>query len=771
MPLEESRLMRLKELGLNSKIALAVSALLIAAAIAISLWTLAFLEKQHDETLAKDATALASAMAETIDAKLRMVHASLIAVAATVPKDATEDYFASEAFLDRQVALHALFDNGLFIVATDGRLIGESPPRPARRGNDVSAREYFHKTIQTRKPYISKPYRSTHNPGQPALIMTAPIFDAAGKMVALLYGSMDLLGSNVLADLARQRIGETGYMFLTDGRDSVIAHPDGDRIMKPAPAPGQNELFDRAIEGYEGFGDTVTSRGVPTHEVFKRVKATGWILGINLPKQEFDAPVREARGYVLLYIAAGMLAVLLLGWLLIRRVLTPLSRMTRQVEAMVKAPDTSTRLPVAARSNEVGVLAAAFNAMLDKLAGMHDELEHRVAERTAELVGARDEAQRANRAKSDFLSAVSHDLRTPMNAILGFSQLLESGASGPLTEPQRAQVHEIRNAGNHLLALINDVLDLARIEAGKQRISIEPVRAAELIGECLSLMRPVAEARRVRLTDAAEAAEDYFVRADRTRLKQVMLNLLSNAIKYDRPGGGVRISCQRDAGTVRISVSDQGPGLTAQQCERLFEAFERLGVREEAIEGAGIGLTLSKRLVELMGGTIGVDSAVGKGSTFWVCLLRADPVEHPVALPPRAEPVDAPGASPIADPRTVLYIEDNPVNTMLMQAILSREPKLRLLCASLPEEGMAMAVAERPDLILLDIQLPGIDGYEVLRRLRADEHTRAIPVIAISANAMTGDVEAGLAAGFDAYLTKPLDIGQVLGCMRVAMHA
>jgi PAS domain S-box-containing protein len=387
----------------------------------------------------------------------------------------------------------------------------------------------------------------------------------------------------------------------------------------------------------------------------------------------------------------------------------------------------------------------------------------------AALRAARDEAERANRSKSEFLSAMSHELRTPMNAILGFGQLLESDPALGLPEGQKGYVREILRAGEHLLELINDVLDLARIEAGKQEVRLEPVQVSTLVDECLSLMQPVAGVRGIGLREAAQLPDEHFVIADRTRLKQVLLNLLSNAIKYNRAGGSVQVTCETDADALRISVSDTGNGLSPEQCQRLFRAFERLGAESGTIEGAGIGLVLCRRLVDLMQGSIGLHSVVDQGSTFWVRLARAQPQSMPAAHPVMAARVAA--AAPSVDrSSTVLYIEDDPVNTLLMEAMVGREPGVRLITAPLPEVGLELAHAAQPDLILLDIQLPGMDGYEVLRRLRAADSTRAIPVIAISANAMRGDIEHGLAAGFNDYLTKPIEMSRLLGVLRTTLR-
>jgi PAS domain S-box-containing protein len=399
----------------------------------------------------------------------------------------------------------------------------------------------------------------------------------------------------------------------------------------------------------------------------------------------------------------------------------------------------------------------------EALLALNAELEQRVQRRTLELEHARDEALAANRAKSEFLSRMSHELRTPMHAILGFGQLLDSDPDLALPPTARAQLQEILRAGGKLLGLINELLDLARIDVGQLEMKLEPVPLQPLMEQCLRLIEPVARQHRVRLPAAVSVAGG--VLADRERLKQVLLNLLSNAIRHNRRGGEVGVHAQVDAATLRLTVSDTGPGLDAQQQDRLLHAFERLGVDAGAVDGAGIGLALSKRLVELMHGRIGLDSRLGQGSRFWVEFARAD---ADAAADAGADPV--PAVSAPREGGTVLYIEDNPVNALLMQAMLAQQTGWTLIGAELPEQGLQLACEQRPDLILLDIQLPGIDGYEVLRRLREDARTRRIPVVAISANALRADVERGLAAGFDDYLTKPLDQRLLVATLQRLLH-
>jgi len=387
---------------------------------------------------------------------------------------------------------------------------------------------------------------------------------------------------------------------------------------------------------------------------------------------------------------------------------------------------------------------------------VHDITDRKEGE--AALILARNEAERANQAKSLFLSRMSHELRTPLNAILGFGQLLECDPQYPLPAPQQENVGLILQAGRHLLELINEILDLSRIEAGKFSLSLEAVELLPVFQECRRLVMPAAEARGIRIASTS-AGGCNAVLADRTRLRQVFLNLLSNAVKYNHPEGSVTVSCARRGDALRIGITDTGPGLSQEQQALLFKPFERLDADKQAIEGTGIGLALSKRLVELMHGEIGLESSPGVGSTFWVELPVAElPADrHTQSLP--VAPAAAVAASRLW---SILYIEDNAANMRLMERILRKREGVCLITAERPDRGLELAAAQRPDLILLDINLPEMDGYQVLTRLRAMPETRAIPVVGISANAMTKDLERARAALFDGYLTKPLDIPALL---------
>jgi PAS domain S-box-containing protein len=386
------------------------------------------------------------------------------------------------------------------------------------------------------------------------------------------------------------------------------------------------------------------------------------------------------------------------------------------------------------------------------------------------LKEAKEAAEAANEAKSDFLSRMSHELRTPMNSILGFGQLLQRHRLAP---EQARSVEHILKAGRHLLNLINEVLEIARIEANQQQLSLEPVHAATLLNEALALVRPTAEQRPVQLALGAPHGADAYVRADQQRLMQVLLNLLSNAIKYNRAGGTVELLARRtagveDTGFLAIGVRDTGPGIPPERLGELFVAFSRLGAEGSGVEGTGLGLALSRRLVEVMGGELRVESTVGEGSTFWV--------ELPLTESPRGrlEPARADAPRPeraTRAARTLLYVEDNLANLDLVETILFERPEIDLIPALQGRLGLQLAREHRPDLILLDLHLPDLSGEAVLHELRADERTRDIPVLVISADATTHRVARLRAAGAREYLTKPLDVDQFLGAVDAALSA
>ncbi len=373
---------------------------------------------------------------------------------------------------------------------------------------------------------------------------------------------------------------------------------------------------------------------------------------------------------------------------------------------------------------------------------------------------ARREAERANRAKSEFVSRMSHDLRTPLNAMLGFAQLLDMDN---LTPDQRESVTQILEAGRHLLDLMNEVLDISRIESGNLSLSLEPVALAEVVDQVVKLMRPIGATKQVDVQALPSTAGDRHVRADRLRLNQILLNLMSNAVKYNREGGRVTLSCEdREGGRVRLSITDTGAGIRPEKLALLFTPFERLGAEKTGIEGTGLGLALSRGLAEAMGGQLGVTSEIDRGSTFWIEL--AGVAAGGVQDAPSSQETRTDGPRPADSIRgTILYIEDNVSNVRLVERLLTRRrPGVTLLHASDGAIGISMALEHKPDLIFLDLHLPDTPGDEVLRRLWEDTRTRDIPVAILTADATVGQSRRLIATGAKAYLTKPLDVSKIL---------
>ncbi|WP_306657517.1 hybrid sensor histidine kinase/response regulator [Massilia scottii] len=415
-------------------------------------------------------------------------------------------------------------------------------------------------------------------------------------------------------------------------------------------------------------------------------------------------------------------------------------------------------------------LRGVFAAARDVTERQH--FEQAMQANNVELEAARAAAEKANQAKSDFLSSMSHELRTPLNGVLGFAQLMASDEPPPSVKQQRS-INQILKGGWYLLRLINEILDLAQIESGKVSISTEPMSLTDVLDDCYELVGPQAAARGIFLLFPTPGTP-FYINADRVRVKQVLINLLSNAIKYNSAHGSVHVDCSsRAGGMVRVAVTDTGAGLGREQVAQLFQPFNRLGQESGTEEGTGIGLVVTKQLVELMGGTIGVESDPGRGSRFWVEFAAC-------AAPAAIAPLSASDAAALARARpapgvalrTLLYVEDNPANLLLVEQLMDRRPDLKLLTAIDAHLGIALARAYQPSVILMDINLPNLSGFGALRMLRGYAETAHIPVLALSANAMPRDIARGMEAGFFRYLTKPIQIAEFMEALDLALaHA
>lgn len=438
----------------------------------------------------------------------------------------------------------------------------------------------------------------------------------------------------------------------------------------------------------------------------------------------------------------------------------------REVLLQCQPPGQALRwLSVNAEPRRPGGVVCTLNDVTRHVQGeqalrtLNEGLESRVQQRTAELQAARDEAERANLAKSQFLSRMSHELRTPLNAILGFAQLLALGGER-LRAAEADKIAQIERAGWHLLDLINDVLDLSRIEAGEMATLMEPVDVVELVSETAQMLASLASQQAVRLQ--LQGPPQAWALADRKRLKQVLNNLLSNALKYNRRGGRVTVQVGAADRRLVVSVSDTGRGMTAEQLAGLYRPFVRFERHEDTTPGTGIGLVITKRLVELMGGRIEARSQPDEGSVFEID-LQACAAPDATGLLPRQQ-LQATAAE-LLRRRRLVYVEDNQANAEMLRSMLRQRPNYELRIAPDGLSGLAMLRAERPDLALIDIALPDIDGVELCRRVRADPQLAGLPMLAFSANAMPAEIERALQAGFDSYLTKPIDLHRLLGAV------
>ncbi|MBF8275729.1 MAG: sensor hybrid histidine kinase [Candidatus Brocadiaceae bacterium] len=574
-----------------------------------------------------------------------------------------------------------------------------------------------------------------------SIYITAPLTSrrsASAEKLGIIINCYDLA---ILHDVMKTdvQMGATGEVYLVN-REKRMITPS--RFLEHAPL---NLIVDTkpvqlAITSGQGMAGIYPDyRGVPVFGVSINMPEYEWLLVAEVDKAELFAPLTSLGVIVSMVSAICVVLVVVAGILYSLSISRPINKLKRTAQKIVLG-ELWRRVQVK-NQDEIGELAASFNTMTEKL--------HK----------AIDEANRANEAKSLFLSSMSHELRTPMNSILGFAQVLKNDPHVPLTATQRQSVELILSSGDHLLELINDILDLSRIETGKLSISPEIILVDSVIEEVVAIIKSIAVKYGVTVT-VKFVQSGVYIMADRTRLKQVMTNLLTNAVKYNRKNGSVIVSYElRDNDMLRIKVEDTGYGIAEDKLGLLFQPFNRLGKELTNIEGTGIGLTITRRLVELMDGHIGVESVVEKGTMFYVDFKR---VQKPVMEMVDITTMQESQKTKNYKNRTILYVEDNPANLMLVQSILKRRPQIELLSAANAESGIAIARAKRPDIIIMDINLPGISGYEALEILRDGDETKKIPVIAISANAMLKDVEKGKVAGFLNYITKPINVSHFL---------
>jgi signal transduction histidine kinase/CheY-like chemotaxis protein len=492
------------------------------------------------------------------------------------------------------------------------------------------------------------------------------------------------------------------------------------------------------------------------------------VIYLQVDLQEITARIWKYAAILTSVLFLSIVVAYLMSSRLEKWVSQPILNLIETVDRVSMTKDFSLRAKKES-DDEIGFLVERFNDMLIHIEGKnsalqtaHDELEARVEERTIEFRQAKEEAQKSNHAKSEFLANMSHELRTPMNSILGFSQLLQMDSANPLKDYQQENLNTIVSAGNHLLELITEVLDLSKIESGNMGLSIEPVDLLLIVDDLILISKPLAAKNSITLEYQDIPANSIFLEVDALRFKQVVLNLVSNAIKYNKPNGSVFISYKKtETGKLRLGITDTGNGIPRDKIENIFKPFDRLGLEGGSIEGTGIGLTISKKLIEMMGGTIGVTSNPGEGSFFFIEV----PISQKPLLPPDQSKEPSVSNEPFLNQKItkkILYIDDMAINLELVDRLLSRHSNLEFLSASNALEGIEIAKAQVPDLILMDIHMPDMDGLIAFKKLKSIDETKAIPIIAVTADAMDKNIKKAMNMGFKDYITKPIDLGKFL---------
>lgn len=580
--------------------------------------------------------------------------------------------------------------SGLVLLAADGSIIASSTRTPPGLTREIRARPSYIRNALAGRPFALSDIADTVGGGT-VIRLAQPIETPAGRRVVVATFPTALLTQFISGYLKGSATTASAHAFLIDGHGRLIAS-----------SASANRSIPRSIEPALQAAMSHGSRGNFSGDEYftaSPVQGSSWRVVVTASRTDLFAPVSGASKWLPWALFAAFAGVLALVLVLVARLLRGSARQR------------------------------AADARL------------------------RDQAERANRAKSEFLSRMSHELRTPLNAIVGFGQLLELDG---LEAPQRESVEQILKGGRHLLELINEVLDISRIESGTMSLSLEPVHLGSVLADALSLIHPLAGKAGVRLA-VDPAIADVHVHADRHRLKQVLVNVLSNAVKYNRPGGQVSAQCTEPlAGRIELAISDTGQGIDAEGLDRLFEAFDRLGAERTDVEGTGLGLALSLHLMQAMGGTIAAQSTLDTGTTMRLELGAAEPPTI------GEEEREVPAAVSPSIRGSVVYIEDNPSNVRLIERAFEHLDGVRLISTMQAGSGLELVREHHPDLVLLDLHLPDLPGSEVLQQLKADPTTASIPVVIVSADATPKQIEQLQAAGATAYMTKPIDIGQLL---------